>query len=221
MVDRLLMAGWLVLIPTAIELQYFPAEVRARIEASGGHIKISGFGPIASAVQTANLITKHRPSHIVLCGVAGAFKQRLVIGEAYRFDQVACYGIGAGCGANFQTATELGWQQFCEYGSASTAISDTIQLASSTITHEPILLLTVCAASSDTQDVELKLKKFPTAAAEDMEAFSVAVACQSAGLPLHIVRGISNQAGDRDHRNWRIERAMQSAASIVEEIICS
>jgi futalosine hydrolase len=61
------------------------------------------------------------------------------------------------------------------------------------------------------------MKKHPSAIAEDMEGFSVAAACKLAGKPIRIVRGISNRAGDRDHRFWEIDRGLDAAMTRVLE----
>jgi futalosine hydrolase len=47
-----------------------------------------------------------------------------------------------------------------------------------------------------------------------MEGFAVAAACRLAGVPLDIVRGISNTAGDRDTSGWQIEAACRAAAAL-------
>ena len=73
----------------------------------------------------------------------------------------------------------------------------------------------MCAASADDADVRLRRTAFPEAVAEDMEAFGVALACRLAGLPLDIVRGISNTAGDRRRENWRTQTALEAVASLV------
>jgi futalosine hydrolase len=52
-----------------------------------------------------------------------------------------------------------------------------------------------------------------------MEGFAVAAACQLCDVPMTIVRGISNEAGDRDKENWQIQDAMNSAFSICQQII--
>ena len=49
-----------------------------------------------------------------------------------------------------------------------------------------------------------------------MEGFAVAVACRLAGVPLKIIRGISNHAGDRQHSRWKITEALLSAAALYE-----
>ena len=76
------------------------------------------------------------------------------------------------------------------------------------------MLLTVCAASGSTDDVAHRLNKFPQAVAEDMEAFSVALACRMARIPLTVIRGISNMAGDRDKTNWNVAEALEAAAEL-------
>jgi futalosine hydrolase len=82
-------------------------------------------------------------------------------------------------------------------------------------------LLTACAASADAADVAVRRRLFPTAVAEDMEGFGVALACRLAGVPLAIVRGISNDAGDRDKRRWQIGPALEAAASLARTFIAA
>jgi futalosine hydrolase len=50
--------------------------------------------------------------------------------------------------------------------------------------------------------------------AEDMEGFGVALACRLHGVPVDIVRGISNTVGDRDKARWRVETALEAAAAV-------
>ncbi len=83
----------------------------------------------------------------------------------------------------------------------------------------PRLLLTACASSSCADDMAHKKLTFPNAAAEDMEGFGVAAACRLANTPLTIIRGISNQVGDRDCQSWKIAEAMIAAVALVEEIL--
>jgi futalosine hydrolase len=81
------------------------------------------------------------------------------------------------------------------------------------------LLLSACAASADDADVRSRLQLFPDAAAEDMEGFAVAAACRLAGVPLDIVRGISNVTGDRDISRWQIEAACRAAAELAAMLL--
>jgi futalosine hydrolase len=52
-----------------------------------------------------------------------------------------------------------------------------------------------------------------------MEGFGVALACALARVPLAIVRGISNAAGERDRKCWRIHEAMSAARVTALELL--
>ena len=100
-------------------------------------------------------------------------------------------------------------------------IGDVIPLATSVELPENSagMLLTCCAASANAQEAAARRDRFPEAVAEDMEGFGVAMACALAGVPLQIVRGISNEVGDRDHRNWQINTALTAAATLAWECL--
>jgi futalosine hydrolase len=66
---------------------------------------------------------------------------------------------------------------------------------------------------------DLRRKVYRDAVAEDMEGFGVAMACQLLQVPLRIVRGISNVAGNRDFKSWQVESALQQAAVRVNSIL--
>ena len=205
----------LILIPTAFEMEQLQPRLAECVARADGVILTCGFGPIVAGIRTTQLLALYKPRAVLLVGIAGALGPHLPIGTATDFSRIACYGIGAGSGLNFETASELGWPQWTdpEFGQS---FGDVIE---PTIESDPgssagSMLLTVCAASGSTDDVALRLNKFPQAVAEDMEAFSVALACRMAGIPLTVIRGISNMAGDRDKTNWNVAEALEAAAEL-------
>ena len=221
----------LVLVPTEFELRKLQPLIADSVAEANGIIMTCGFGPIVAGVTTAQLLAKVTPTKVVLAGIAGAIGPRFSIGTAASFSQVACYGIGAGSGSEFQTASELGWTCLNET-TATPGSQDILQLHSdpasiqSWRTDSPAdsgeafnnsidqpLLLTVCAASANSTDVADRLKKFPQAAAEDMEAYSVAMACRMANVPLTVIRGISNLAGDRNKAHWDVDAALKAVST--------
>jgi futalosine hydrolase len=219
------MTSWLLLVPTAVELQCLPSQFLSFVERSGGAIELCGFGPVVAAARAASLIASHQPRHVVLCGIAGAMGPQLTVATAYNFGSVACYGIGVGSADAHQSASSVGWRQWPGDTSGlglGVPIADLIELTNGQNDMEgQKMLLTACAASQNESDVAMKLAAWPLALAEDMEGFAVAAACQLAGVPLRIVRGISNRAGDREHRNWRVEEAMIAASKLVEAMVGS
>lgn len=212
----------LVLVPTELERVRIEPVVKA---ACGAPIRIElcGFGAVVAAARTARLIAEHRPQAIVLVGIAGRLSERLHIGAAYAFGQVACHGIGAGTGEAFIPAEGMGWPQWPADGlDSATRIGDVLPCTSGrapAAAPRAGLLLSACAASSGDDDVRTRLRLHPDAAAEDMEGFAVAAACRLAGVPLDIVRGISNTAGDRDASRWQIEPACRAAAEVTATLL--
>ena len=47
----------------------------------------------------------------------------------------------------------------------------------------------------------------------------MALACTLAGVPCGIVRGIANDAGDRDHSRWQVRPALVAAAALVNHLL--
>ena len=214
----------LILVPTEMERRGLAA-ILAPATVQGCQMALCGFGPVAAAARTAQLLAEHAPERVLLVGIAGRIDERLTVGEAYRFERVACYGVGAGSGAGFVRAEMLGWQQWPghaddhvdghAHGSNADPIGDVITCGG----EGAGLLVTACAASADAADVRLRTEAFPAAAAEDMEGFAVALACRLRGVAIDIVRGISNTAGDRDKARWQISPAVEAAGRLALQIM--
>lgn len=215
------MPSTLVLVPTDLERRVL-APLLASGLGDGDRLELCGFGPVAAAARTAALVAARAPDRVLLVGIAGRFDARLSIGAAYRFDGVASHGIGAGSGDAFVPAATLGWLQWAgDPAPTDAAIGDVINLSRSRSASASSggLLLTACAASATGGDVASRRKLFPAATAEDMEGFGVALACRLHGVPLGIVRGISNDAGDRDHGRWQMRAALDAAAALALRIL--
>jgi futalosine hydrolase len=207
----------LLLVPTAVE--------ERRLADQGGFdpglalVALCGFGPIAAAARSAEMLERLRPARVVLVGIAGTFDPDVLpIGNAIEFDAVAIEGIGAGEGESLSGPDALGFPQWPGSPGAE-AIHDRILLGARSAPdvralRDPArsaLLLTTCAASAAAAQAAVRRKRFPEALAEDMEGFAVALACAVAGVPCHVVRGVSNVVGDREPAHWRIPAALAAA----------
>ncbi|TWU40455.1 futalosine hydrolase [Novipirellula artificiosorum] len=198
----------LVLIPTLLERGILEPLIHRREETS---IHVCGFGAIGAAARSAQLIATLRPTRVTLVGIAGTLSDVCQMGSAYQFGHVICDGIGVGTGADYLSAADLGWNQMDEIDGKS-AITDRVALESDT---SNLGLLSVCATSASSADTNRRLRRYSDVVAEDMEGFAVALACRLADVPLRIIRGISNHAGDRDLSAWQMETALQSAAELL------
>ncbi|MCO8122695.1 futalosine hydrolase [Stieleria sp. TO1_6] len=203
----------LILIPTETERQQI--EPALRFDPRHWAIETIGFGVIASAIATTAAITRHRPDRVILAGIAGLLPgdhcQSLAIGDAIWFTAVAIDGIGVGQGDSYVDAVDLGWPWYptedpeghlhCWHPGSNDAAT----------------LLTVCTGSADADDAQRRSARHPKAVGEDMESFAVALACRSANVPLGIVRGFSNFVGRREQADWRIDQALRSVATVLQQ----
>ncbi|RMF38726.1 MAG: futalosine hydrolase [Planctomycetota bacterium] len=210
----------LVLVPTRAELEV----VASGLSEFDVDVELCGFGPIAAAARTAALIGRFRPASALLVGIAGGLAEGTAVGTAIEFGAVACYGVGAGSGPAFQPAQRLGWQQWP--GTAGQAPMGDALVLDPHAPPSPALespaegpwLVTACSAAASPAEARWREQVCPGAVAEDMEGFGVALACAMAGVPLRIVRGISNRAGDRDKSRWDIPAALAAAVSAVGQM---
>lgn len=202
----------LLLTPTHFEKKLLEEVIPADLP----ELRLCGFGLVASAAVTMQYLKSGCFQRVVLVGIAGSLQPDLTVGAAYVAESVACHGIGVGEGADFQSADQLGWKQW----SGDAAIGDVLPLnvPSECMHQSSALLLSCCAASADTVDAERRRQIYPQAGMEDMEGFGVATACRLCSLPLTIIRGISNVAGDRDHTRWMSRDALVSASQLMVEI---
>ncbi len=210
----------LLLVPTQLEL--------LRLRDLGGFeaglclTKLCGFGPVAAAARTSQLITQLHPGRVLLLGIAGTYApESNPVGEAAEFGEVALHGVGAGESENFQGPPALGFPQWPgSPGTTPHPVVDSLPLATKA-RAELGTLLTTCSASSNQQESSRRRELFPGAIAEDMEGFAVAMACALCDTPLRIVRGFSNVVGDRDASQWRIPAALAAARDRAQQILAN
>ena len=200
----------LILIPTSKERDVLHSVFP---ESKNWELEIVGFGMVESAIQTARLVSHDHGTRFILAGLAGTYEESTEIGKAYEFSSVVQYGIGVGSGTEFRGAQEMGFSQV--------DIPSAIRLATFDANDERLerVLLTTALCSENESDRDNRVAKYPNASAEDMESYSVASACFLAGVSLHVVRGISNSVGDRQHANWQIEKAMCSVGELINNVL--
>ncbi|SFM66979.1 futalosine hydrolase [Thermodesulforhabdus norvegica] len=78
--------------------------------------------------------------------------------------------------------------------------------------------LSVCSVSGS-EDIAKKRYGAYGAVIEDLETASVMLACVRLGLPVIALRGVSNVAGIRDKKRWRVEEAMYNTGTIVRKSV--
>lgn len=206
-------------VPTELEFKLLAPRIGRRRDIV---VEVLGFGPIAAAARAAWLIGEHHPERMFLLGIAGAYGSDLPLGTAAQFQKVGCYGVGSGSGALHRSAFDIGFPQtqvLVHPGKQARTDIMPLEFAAPLMNSE--LLLTVCSAAADPVEVDLRLEQFPGATAEDMEGFGFAFACQQAGVAAQIIRGISNAAGQRDRKVWKVDEAADAAARLFSDVFDS
>ena len=214
----------MILFPTELERRRFGDQ--GGIEPELAEVALCGFGPVAAAARTAQILVEKRPAHVLLLGIAGSYDTDVhPVGSAIEFTQSAIDGVGVGQGDDFVPPPALGFPQWPGQPGLPDSgqphpLADVIPLAAPTGV-EPALLLTTCAASDAPPLAAQRRARYASAVAEDMEGFGVALACAFAAVPLRIVRGISNQVGDRRPEHWRIPAALAAARRLALDLLRS
>ncbi len=202
----------LILTPTNFEREIIIAAWREFGDCPLSEIHLCGFGPVAAAARTSQLIAEYHPTGITLIGIAGGLSERVSVGNAYEFSTVFCDGIGIGSGQDFQSAGSLGWPQVDGAVNGLPRVQDHID---NLVSHDTYQLLTVCSGSSSADHANDRRGHYAIADAEDMEGFGVALSCKLANVPLRLIRGISNVAGNRDKTTWQVESALRAATELL------
>lgn len=199
----------LLLVPTALERKLlelagpWPENVRT---------ELCGFGPVAAAARSAALIAAHGPARVLLVGIAGSYSLDVLPAEtACTFSSVRMDGVGAGEVDDQLGPADLGLPQWP--GPRPAQVVDALDLPwpSNIGDRGGAQLLTVCSCAASEDQAARRRERFPSAMAEDMEGFAVALSAHLAGVPAGIVRGVSNLAGDRNVGGWTIAGALEAA----------
>ena len=205
----------LVLVPTEIERRHLARHRGFGVDAP---CELCGFGPVAAAARARDAIAAHEPERVILVGIAGTFDPGgLPVGTAAVFPSVLMHGVGVGV-ASFVPAAALGYLHWPRSEGSGADAPEALALARP-VPPAAGALLTVCTASATEMEAREHRELFPGVVAEDMEGFAVALACRLAGVPLAIVRGISNAVGDRRFEHWQIPEALDAAHLVAADLL--
>ncbi len=204
----------LLLVPTRNELALLLEQPAVgRLVARGLRAEACGFGLVASGLLSARLLAQHQPAAVIHAGIAGSLLENQPLGMAREFGSVVCDGIGIGAGDNYRPAEDSGWRPFASLGADDPG--PLLELGWNGTSPGSAGLVSVCSASASDEERQVRRARFPNAVAEDMESWSVAMAARLAGVPVRVIRGLSNLAGDRDLPGWKIAAALASVARLV------
>ncbi|MFO8240217.1 MAG: futalosine hydrolase [Dissulfuribacterales bacterium] len=181
---------------------------------------VCGLGPGSTSFELTRFIeSRGAPSAVILAGVAGAYQWAdvrledvcLATSESYGdLGRQGASGIEPisleGDEAQTEFPLESGWRRIIK--------SD--RLKGLGLCCGPMVTVS-CVTGNKERAWDLH-KRFK-AVAENMEGAAAAQVCNHYQIPLFELRGISNWVADIDKKNWRLERAMNATAKVVEKVL--
>ncbi len=203
----------LILLPTPLETRLLLASPAASEDESGipewigadAVVDSCGCGLASAGVLAARHIARSAPDHVLLLGLAGSLDlDRAPVGTAVLGTHVTVQGLGAGQGPRHVSLEAMGFQAL------PGASRSTLALDAPCVGLLRGAMVSVAAASAGPEEARAVAAAHPDALIEDMETWSVALAAHLAGVPLTVLRAVSNPAGVRDKSAWRMDAAAEA-----------
>lgn len=185
----------------------------ATIAGRSVRLALCGFGLAAAGAAAGRWFATVAPDAALLVGIAGSLDvERWPVGATLEASHVACDGIGAGEGERYVTLREPPLPSALVGDAPLQPIPLKPRLAD--LAHGE--LLSVAAAAGSRSHAQARRARHPKALAEEMEGYAVALAARLAKVPLTVLRGASNEAGDRDHSGWKVAPALRACRVAIE-----
>ncbi|GJM21789.1 MAG: hypothetical protein DHS20C15_17040 [Planctomycetota bacterium] len=187
----------LVLVATRLESAQLPTLAQA------SRVVVCGLGPVAAALGAAAALAERPASEVLLVGLAGSRDlERAPLGALALGSEAWNECVGVGHGREFLDLQGMGLAD-------EPLPADVYPLQQPPCFDDlPAWPLgTVAAASASAQEAAARGARRPQVLLEEMEAWGVAQACERAGVPLAVLRAVSNAVGDRDHASWAFDAA--------------
>jgi len=180
----------------------------------------SGIGKVAAAVATTLLLERFQPDTIINTGSAGGYDTSLNVGDVVistevRFHDVDLTAFGYEIGQMAQLPAAF---------NADKKLIDVAQQAAETIENIKIIQGLICTGDifmADPQKAEIARNNFPTMAACEMEAASVAQVCHQFDVPFVIIRSLSDIAGKKSELSFEeyLPIAAKNSSILVEAVL--
>jgi futalosine hydrolase len=198
----------LVLAAFQPELEPLRAVLGERLEGRVGELDVRaaavGIGLARASVGASLSIAEARPSAVVLVGTCGAYGGApLRIGDVVVARRILLVEPAAVDGA-------------VEFPESMATAMETDEGMRSAIAASGAVVADVATTLGVTVDdaVAARVAKATGAAAEHLEAFGVAIACGSLGVPLAVVLGVANVVGSRARDEWKQNHRSAAGAAI-------
>jgi futalosine hydrolase len=172
---------------------------------------VTGCGPAAAAAGLALALAAGTPDRIVGVGIAGAYPSSpFRPPQVVRVDEDAFVDLGAESPSGFLDLWSLGVP---DPGVDRRYLSEVPAFLSSL----PSARGATCSTCTGTLATQ-RLRESAGAQIETMEGAAWALVASRCSVPFHQVRAISNTAGPRDRRGWKVPEALSALSTFLESL---
>jgi futalosine hydrolase len=181
---------------------------------------IGGVGSISTAWAMKRwLSVNEKPDLAINAGIAGSYKDDIVIGEVVMPVSDCFADAGIEDGDNFYTLSEAGLASFDEFPfRKGFLIADSIYCDRMSNHTKPVQSITV-NTSTGSEATRIKLLKKFNPDIETMEGATFFYICSVENIPFLALRAISNKVEKRNKNNWNIALALNKLSEKLNEVI--
>jgi len=178
----------------------------------GPHVPVicTGIGAVNAAYTLTRFLEREGAQAVIVCGIAGAYprafsEEGLGIGSVVCAES-ECYGdLGANSKEGFLDMRALGFPVIAQ----AEPIYNVLPMQIFPVPRRArFVTMNTCTGSDESA---LQLEARTGGSVESMEGAAIAHVATRFGIPAGEIRGISNRAGNRDRRTWRVREAAVAA----------
>ena len=178
------------------------------------HVEVlaTGVGPVEAAIATSRAIAISPPAAIVSAGIAGGFRGRAAVGEAFAIATDVLAELGLEDGSPLPPlpgGAQLAERVESDPGLLEAAASAGLRIGSA------VTVATITTSAARAADLEERFD----ADVEAMEGFAVLRSAAIAGLPAIELRGVSNLVGPRSASEWDFDAGARALGAALDHFL--
>ncbi len=183
---------------------------------------LSGIGKVAAAMTATVLIEKFQVQCMVFTGVAGGLARHVKVGDVVVATELLQHDMDASPLFPKYEVPMLGCARFKSHHAMTALLVQSAQHALPQAQVHAGLIISGDQFVSSAAESQRLQRELPDALAVEMEGAALAQVCRDYGLPLAVVRTLSDRADDEAHTDFTQfvkDVASQYSAAIVSEFL--
>ncbi len=171
-------------------------------------IMITGVGLTAATYSLTRFLSVKRPGFIIQAGIAGCYDSNIPLGAVVAVKKEAIADLGVLEHKKWNSIFDMGFCQKNEGPYSGGWLVNRGGLATR-LRWKKVTGITVNQVTASPQMIRLYREKF-NPVTESMEGAALHYVCRMENIPFLQLRAISNAAGDRNKKHWKIKEAVEN-----------